>query len=202
MKQPWVWQLFSIIVLIICSNCSKKLKPEEYLNYIDKNGDKLCKTIERNGFITQICYRPNEYYAAQDMCIDTTFNAQDALNKYSNTMIFTCNIKAKDKVNDGQMLLQGNGFADFKKNVVNNTFEKKGYIFLLNEDDTINVSEYQYERNWGIGNGDAFVLAFSKKKLQQNPKKYHLIIRNLLPEIGTIDIKVAELLRSARGLKD
>jgi hypothetical protein len=196
------WPMLCIIVLIFFAGCSTELKPDEYITYIDKNRDKFCKRIERNGFITTICYQPVEYYAARQMQIDPKISVQEALNKFSNTLIFTCNVKAKNIKDDGRMVLQGNGFADYGKNVKRHTFGKREDIFLVDGEDTVQVADYHYERNWGIGNGDTFVMSFAKHHIRSNLQQYNLRIRNMLPEIGTIDIKVAGLLRSVRGLKD
>jgi hypothetical protein len=202
MGSLWVVAILCTLALVFSSGCSSKLEPEEYIEYINREGDKFCKTVERNGFITTVCHRPNEYYAAQEMRIDSTLTVQETLNKYQNTVIFTCEVIAKDNSNSGRLLLQGNGFADYGKNVNKNTFGKKDDIFLVNGNDTVQIAEYQYERNWGTGNGDVFVMSFPIKELRPDLKKYHLIIRNLIPEIGTIDIHIADVMRRVKGLKD
>jgi hypothetical protein len=72
---------------------------------------------------------------------------------------------------------------------------------MLSKNDTVMVSSCNYERNWGIGNGDIFLLAFSRKQLEKELGSYRLIIRNLLVEIGTLEIKMSGIVKKSKKLK-
>jgi hypothetical protein len=191
---------FLIVIVLLQLGCSGTLTPEKYVRYFEKNRTRFCEKIERNDIIATIGYVPNEYYAARDMVFDTSLVANQALERYANSLIFILSIKSANGDNRS-VLLGRNGYAGFKENVLRNTFERENDIFLLQGCDTIKVASCEYERNWGVSNEDAFVLAFPKMKLKKNIGKYHLIVRNMTSEMGTLDFKVRKLLKKAKKLK-
>lgn len=182
-------------------SCSSNLTPTEYLSYYEHNRSKLTKTIERNNVKAIVAYMPAEYYAALAMQNDTTLLADSALKRYENSIFFVLNIKAAADSVTLSPLLTRNGMAGFKESVERNTFDRDQDVFLLYGKDTVKTVGIQYERNWGVGNDDSFLLGFSKKSLKDKLGKYHLILRNMTPEMGTIDLAVKNLRKTTKRLK-
>lgn len=147
-----------------------------------------------------LCHRPAEYYAAQDCTADTNLKASQAILNYRNGLYFTLAITA-DSLDQGSYLLYKDGLQNYSNNVTRNTFHRDQDIFLLNGSDTIKLSDYQYERNWGYGNEDVFVLMFDRPKNEKQLRHYDLYIRNFSSEIGTATFPLAKLLAKYGRLK-
>lgn len=161
----------------------------------------MTKTIERNNVKALVAHMPAEYYAAMAMQNDTTFRVDSALKRYDNSVFFVLSIKAAVDSVTMSPLLSHIGVAGFKENVERNSFDRDQDVFLLYGKDTVKTMSIRYERNWGVGNDDSFLLGFSRKSLKGELNKYHLIIREMTPELGTIDIKVSELIKTTKRLK-
>lgn len=191
-----------VLALLVCSGCTA-LPPEQYMQYMDNNRERFCETIERNGIKAVVCYRPNEYYAARDMVGDSTLTAERAMARYANSLFFVLAVSS-EQYGAGSVLLEKDGAQGFGRNVLTNTFSREEDIFLLNagdQSDTVDLAQYHYERNWGIGNDDTFLMAFPRERVRDNESEYRLMIRDLLPELGTIDLRLGSLMKATRKLK-
>lgn len=203
---PAAWLLKSavtvVLALLVCSGCTA-LRPEQYMEYMENNRERFCETVERNGIKAVVCYRPNEYYAARDMVRDTTLSVEQAMAEYANSLFFVLAVSSEE-YGSGSVLLEKDGARGFGRNVLTNTFGREGDIFLLNaedQSDTVDLAQYHYERNWGIGNDDTFLMAFPRERVRNKESKYRLLIRDLLPELGTIDLRLGSLMKATRKLK-
>lgn len=192
--------LFLLIFAFVQIGCDSALTPDQYMQFTEKNRKKFSLAVERNGVKATIAYQPIEYYAAREMQFDTTLSLDSAINRYEKSVFFVLVIEAK-KVKTGSILLEKNGLNGFGENVIKNSFDRTQDIFLLNGKDTVKLMAYNYERNWGIGNEDSFLLTFSKNDLKSDLEKYDLIIRNIVPELGTVDIKIKRLMKMKKKLK-
>lgn len=192
-----IFILFTFFMLLF--SCTT-MTPAAYIQHFEKNRAKMARTVERNGVVSKVAYVPAEYYAARDMEMDPKLSLEDALKRYEMSLYFVLLLKCGTAANQS-VLLQKGGVAGFRENVLDNTFRKGQDIFLLAGTDTVKVAQYHYDRNWGIGNGDSFIIVFQKKQIQENVKKYHLILRNFVPELGTIDIPLPLLIKSVYKLK-
>ena len=191
-----------LTVLLPCVfiiNCA--MTPEDYIRHYEKSRSKYAGTVKRNGVIARVVYVPCEYYAARDMMADKQLTLKDALKRYDTSLYFVLLLNA-EKGSRESILLQRGGMENYKNNVLKNTFERDRDIFLLKDTDTVKVEQYHFDRSWGIGNGDSFTMVFSRKQARNPLKKYHLILRNFVPELGTIDIPLASLIKNKNRLKD
>lgn len=181
-------------------SCSKRLTPEQYMAYMQKQSDKFSESVKHHGVSAKICYIPSEYYAAREMTFDSTLSKEKALDKYKNSLFFTCTVTA-DSMDERSFLLTRDGAAGFSANVFKNYFGHTENIFLLYGTDTVKCDGYQYDRNWGMTNDDSFLIAFNKEKIKSSIDNYHLIMREITEETGTIDIELHKLIKKAPQLK-
>lgn len=192
--------LILLILILFQIFCSSGLSPEEYLSYYEKNKHKYTETIERNSVKAVICYQPNEFFIARELASNTSDNNEIINNKYNKSLFFTLSLSS-DKKQRGSFLLEREGVQGFSKNVFKNTFNRGNNFFLSIQTDTVKIADYHYERNWGIGNEDIFLLTFNRNQLNRKITDYHLIIRDITPEIGTIDIPLKNLVKNTKMLK-
>jgi hypothetical protein len=180
--------------------CNSGLSAKDYLQYFEKNRDKYCKKIKRNGMVANVGFVPNEYYAAREMAADTALGRDKALRKYENSMFFIFSINSGNNGHQS-VLLSKDGAAGFKDNVMQNNFDRDQDIFLLHGSDTVKAAACNYERNWGFGNDDVFLIGFPRINMTKDSRNYRLVIRNIVPELGTIDVKLSEIVLKGKKIK-
>jgi len=192
--------VLTISLLITAMGCTNKLSPEKYLKYFEKNKMNYCVTTERNGVTATIMYQPVEYLVAREKINGDTSTIQELMNKYGNSLYFLL-ILTSDSNKTGSLLLERDGYSRFSNNVYKNTFQKDNDIFLLNKKDTVKLTDYQYERNWGIGNNDSFLFIFHQKDIKGKIANYTLRIREIITELGTIEIPLKKLIKKTKKVK-
>ena len=78
----------SLIILIVIAlalvSCSKRLSPEEYMQYMLRNRKKYSQTIERNGVKATVCYQPVEMCAARELAFYNSLCKDSVLKNYDN----------------------------------------------------------------------------------------------------------------------
>ncbi len=183
-----------------CCSCTTRIKPEEYMDYMRKHSEKFSRTFKRHGVSATISYRPNELYAAQHMIADDSMTVDSAMKPFENSLLFTLAISA-DSIGNKSLLLERDGKAGFSTNVFKHTFGHKEDIFLLYKQDTVKCFDYRFERSFGMSNEETFVIGFNKNEIKNNLHKYHLIIRNIAVELGTIDCAIKQVIHKAPQLK-
>lgn len=195
----WRYGLGSIsLSAILLLSCSSGFTPGQYLDYFNKHQALYSKTINRAGYSVSVTYCPPELIVARIKENDASLKSADLVAKFSNSLLFKIKITTSDSTKSFDFVTGGNGREGYSDAVVKNTFKREGDIFLLNGRDTVSVADYQYERNWGLGEGDAFTISFSRKALKKNIRQYHLYLRDMLSEIGTIDLSLRDLIPSRR----
>jgi len=182
------------------ANCAKVMGPQDYIKYFDTHRSRFSSTVKRNGVSAVILYMPPEYYAAREMTANKHLALGKVLGKYAGTAYFAVTI-ASDRYKSGSILLQRDGMEGFGENVMKNSFDRDKDVFLLNGRDTIKAVDYEYERNWGMGNTDAFVFAFARAAAKTEISRYHIIVREIAPELGTVDVALANVMDNPVHLK-
>jgi hypothetical protein len=173
--------------------CSSTHSPERYLERFEKQKARQCIKINRNNITATVLCMPAKFFAARDARYDSTLSMENAEKRYSNSLFFALGIRPDSQAVPGSFLLTKGGYAEFKNNVMRNNFGRENDIFLLYKNDTVRVAGVQYNRDWGMTQEDQFLLTFAADQLKKNANKYHLIIREIAPELGTIDIPVKRL---------
>lgn len=188
----------AVAVASVVTSCA--MSPDKYMADFDRHRSKFSTAIERNGMKATITYLPSEYVAARDMLSKPGLHADSAMKPYANSLFMALGIASKEPSNGSALLLR-NGAAGWRENVLSNTFGLDEGIFLLNGRDTVKASGYNYERNWGLTGEDVFVLTFSRSSLKSNVGNYHLVMRGVCPELGTLDAKLSTIVKNTRKLR-
>lgn len=192
--------LIGITIILQLVSCTKHLSPKEYIQYMLQNKEKYSQIIERNGVKATVCYQPVELCAARELAFYDSLCKDSVLKNYDNSLFFLCTISS-DSLGNRSLLLERDGLAGFRRNVFRHTYGHSDDIFLLDGRDTVKCSGYQFERGWGMTGDETFVITFNRQDIKKKVKKYRLIIREIAPELGTLDIELAELVKKAPKLK-
>jgi hypothetical protein len=194
-----IFPIITLIVMIVCGlSCIKQYKPSDYVFYWEKHKKEFSTTIERSGYTVTVTYCPAELLAARLVNQDKSFSVDSMLAKFKNGLLFNINIQSNDPSKSMGFETDGKGREGYSSTIEKNTFQKDQEIFLSNGTDTVPVAAYQYERNWGLGSGDAFTVSFAKGLLKGKPTDYRLYLRNMSTEIGTIDVSLKDMVPSSK----
>jgi hypothetical protein len=190
----------ALLTFFILTGCSLEMRPGDYVKYFDKNRKKFSETVNQGGYSITVTYCPPELIAARVLANNGGFSLDTLLAGYRNSMIFSVVVKANDPSKSQSFVTGGYGQAGYSETIIKNTFKKDREIFLTNGPDTIPVVDYDYERNWGLGTGDAFTISFHAQAVGKRIKAYRLYLRNMSVEIGTIDIALKDIVRNNRKI--
>ncbi len=167
---------FFFVMLFLTVNCEKTLNSNQYVEYFSKNRMKFSKVIERNGVSSIFTCHPPELSAAQTMNFDTTLDANQIITKYSRSLVLVLTIKPVS----GYVLDSQTG--------------KGKNAFLVDEKDTIYPVDFKYEPNWNPNDEISFIFAFNRENIDMK-REYNFVIRNILSEIGTVEVPLKKLNR-------
>lgn len=187
-----------IALLALATGCQRCIAPQNYFEYFEKNHDRYTAAITRNGMTAEISYHPNELYAARDMVSDTALKADKAIDQYKNSIFFLLTVKKLGALNPLEAAVQN---AGENEKIQRLSSDNQKDIFLIAQNDTVPVASVRAERSLGIDNPDAFLLAFSRQNLKEKPWKYSLIIRNVSPELGTLEIRLSKIINKTPKLR-
>jgi len=180
--------------------CQKKLSADDYLKYIEKHKEAYCTTIERNKVYATVCFQPTEYIMARELSANPEIPLDSLQNRYGKSLHFLFFLQSKQQ--NSSALLEGDNVDDFRSKIRKNTFGRSERNFFLYEGtDTIPINSYHYERNWGIGNEDVFMLLFNRNDLNMDIKRYKFVARDIIPELGTFEINMKEIIKRTPKLK-
>lgn len=188
------------LAALIMANCTMQMKPKEYMRYYESHRKLFSSTANRNGVSATVTYTPSEYYAAREMANNPELSIDSAMKKYGNALYFTLTI-ASDSPNAGSVLLSRDGREGFSENVFKNTFGRDRDIFLHCGGDTVKTVNCEYERNWGVGNQDVFLVSFPRSGARSALRRYHIEVRDIVPELGTVDVALKKIMKNPKLLK-
>jgi hypothetical protein len=191
--------IWGIVALVLCG-CGRDLPPQAYMDYFGKNKDKFCKVVTRNGVTAKIAFVPSEYFVARDLNAGVSTSLDSLSSRYGKSLFFVFSLGDSSN-RSNSILLERGGVQGFRESVFRNTFERGQDIFLLRGTDTVKVAACNFDRNWGLSNDDSFLIAFAKSDLRSKPEAYHLIIREMVPELGTVDLSLGDIVKKTRTLK-
>lgn len=164
------------VMLMLTVNCQKTLNSNEYVEYFSKNRMKFSKVIERNGISAIFTCHPPELYAAQTMNFDTTVDRNQIIGKYSRSLVVVLTINP------------------VSGHVLESQAEKGKNAFLVDEKDTIYPVDFKYEPNWNPNDETSFIFAFNRENIDLE-RDYNFVIRNIISEIGTVEVPLKDLNR-------
>lgn len=187
----FLYKYFSWLFLLLCICSNRKITPSEYVEYINTLSKKNKIVVERGDFKVNILYFPSDYFAAKEL------NSNSDL-KFDNSCYFVLTVRANE---DANSLLLQDGISQVGDQINYNTFNKYNDVYIITNEDTISLGNYQYERGWADIAMDTFIFSFNVNEKKLNLNSSFLVIRNLHPHIGTIEIKLSKLLYKTRKNK-
>lgn len=192
--------LIQIIALfLVVFSCTKTLTPENYIKYYEKNKRKYCFELNRNGLIANVFYNPPELFAAREMLNNKSISKNEALEKYEEGLYFILSIRPANNE------IVTNGKINRIRHEILNARNKSGHrnddITMVTGTDSISALGWNYEKNWGLSNENCFTFFFPKTEHFKNRLKSRLIIRNMFDELGTLDIKLADIVKPGYKLR-
>jgi hypothetical protein len=176
-----------------------KLTPEEYIDWYEAHRDRYTVTIERHGIRALVRYHPPELHVARQI-VTAGGDTDSLLSHYTNAVHFAFGISVEGKER-GSFLVERGGVREYGQRVYQNTFMRNEDIFLLRGADTVKCAGYHFDRTYGVGGEDVFIAGFPRVVLGRKVKDFHLIVRDIAPELGTIDIPVRKLMARTRKLR-
>jgi hypothetical protein len=174
------------LMLLLVVNCEKTLNSNEYVEYFSKNRMKFSKVIERNGVSAIFTCHPPELFVAQTLSFDTTVNGNEIKEKYSRSLVMMLTIKPVS-VDNKKWIDLSNDLKEFQTGNGKNAF-------LVNGKDTIYPVDYKVESGWNPDNESSFIFAFNKENINRK-REYKFVIRNIISEIGTVEVPLKKLNR-------
>jgi hypothetical protein len=144
-----MWKIGSIVVGIgvMLAGCWISPTSQRYVDIVEKMTRRHIKTISRNDVTASVAFRPSEYYAAQDMVLDSALSVDSAKARYATSLYIVLGISSA-KAGSSSYLLTHKGSAGFSEQVMINDFGREKDIFILHGRDTVLMQNYSYERNW------------------------------------------------------
>lgn len=176
------------------------MNPQTYLAHYTNHKKDTVKEIKRNGIKMSIVLVPSSFYIAQEMALYPDIPIDSIESKYMDGLYFIVEIRGDTSTGLSPLLLK-KGMNGYGAQVYENSFLKNEDFMLVCKSDTILTAGYNFERSWGIGNADCFTISFSKKGAKFPIGKYQIVIRDLLPELGTIEIKLKSFKKYKGKLK-
>ena len=147
---------------------------------------KFSKVIERNGVSAIFTCHPPELFVAQTLSFDTTVNGNEIKEKYSRSLVMMLTIKPVS-VDNKKWIDLSNDLKEFQTGNGKNAF-------LVNGKDTIYPVDYKVESGWNPDNESSFIFAFNKENINRK-REYKFVIRNIISEIGTVEVPLKKLNR-------
>lgn len=187
----------TLLVAFALLICCQGYTPKAYVEKYEKSKRKYGYTLDNGNVGLTVSYQPSEYFAAKELLFDTTMKTKDAVARYKNGLFFTADFIWKDK----------GLFRSVKKTVAPASFDDtrgisdKKDVFLLAEKDTVQVLEFQHDKNLSSGDEDVYLLAFDKNRLKHKVDNCHLFIRNASVDLGTVDVDLHKIVKSGLYLR-
>jgi hypothetical protein len=183
--------IICIITGFLLSSCNSSVSVENYASFFNKNIAKYTVKKEAGNKVISITYCPPEMYAAREMEFDTTRHYEDAIRPYLNNLYFTVAIQGKGAGPSDPMLADG-GPEEYTSNMLKNTFLRDNDFCIVCDADTFPAMGYSFDRSRGVSKGDAYTVTFKSVK---DVNKCRLLIRNISVDLGTIDIKLGNIVK-------
>lgn len=164
-------KLFSAIFLITlccigCSDRKESVSRSELVKYINDPDHKLFKVQDVNGINIRLTFQPASLMAAQELSADLKKDTQaisSIKKKYAGNFYFLL----KYSKNNKELIRQLESFQRYSDMLQVLSFKMQSYINLTTPaKDTVLLSDYIFEQNYGMADGNSLLLVFSKDKLK------------------------------------
>ena len=161
--------IFIIGVIALLVSCTSQFKSAEDLQgFVTKEKNGLLKSKEVGNINIKIAHRPTDLLVNQELGNkDYTVEEVEKLReKYDKYTYFTLSLSANNKEIEAYNV---NGQGDFGTRVQQLAFGMSDLVEIhTNQQDTVPVADYVYQRTFGVGNSSDMLFAFEKEKLKDS----------------------------------
>jgi hypothetical protein len=173
-----------------CKN-NNSLPPTEYAKWIEneKNGLKIKKTIGEYEFILQ--YKPVEYVVVMEEKNERLEKKtlDNRIEKLNGLQYFNLRLKSTDeKINVMNVNVKDD--MDYNNKLNYFTFAMQQDVHLVEGNDTLNCSLFQFERNYELAPYVDFVMAFEKPKTKEGESDKQFVFDDKFLGIGAVKIVI------------
>lgn len=169
MKLMTEFMVFMFVIItgfVSCSEPKSVMTKEELISYINRSKNGLSAEQEVNGVKVNITYRPASLMVVQEIGENEEANKNliDSLtNKYSSSYYFFLKFSKNGK----ELIRQLGDFSRYSDMVQVFSFKMGQFVNLTTpEKDTIMLSDYFFDQNYGMSDGNTILLCFDKSKLK------------------------------------
>lgn len=162
-------KLFIIGLIAILASCTSQFKSAEDLqSFITKEKNGLLKSKEVGNINIKIAHRPTDLLINQELN-NKSYTEEDVnrlREKYDKYAYFTLSLSANNQEIEAYNV---SGQGDFGARVQQLSFGMSDLVEIhTNQQDTVQVADYVYQRTFGVGNSSDMLFAFEKEKLKDS----------------------------------
>lgn len=188
----FITRLTHILILICCLpfvySCNKRpevVTKDELIVYLAE-AKALNPSIERNNVQMTVKYQPQQLLIQREWehsAQNDTSLLQQLKHKYAEHYYFVLELSSNNK----EALREVGDFSRYSDMVQVLSFQMLPYINITtNKRDTVAMTDYVFEQNYGIGNANRLLLVFPANKIAQ-AEKYELNIREFGMNTGNVN---------------
>jgi hypothetical protein len=184
--------LLAIIVLLqACNGNSKdpgKLSEHELLQFINKKKNGMTQTRDVNGIVVKLTYQPGSMLVAQELAGEQWKDSvllRKIEEKYDENYYFILKFSKNGK----EAIRQLGDFSRYSDMVQVFSFGMNRFVNLTTaEKDTIALSDFYFDQNYGMGDGNNILLSFEKEKIK-NSREIEINIAECGLRTGSLKFK-------------
>lgn len=182
-----VYLLCMSVVLLTQVRCGRPeyLSEKDLLEFVSDEKNRLCKTVSGGGIDAKVIYRPTDLLVAQELIKSkepSPDQIEKARKKYGDYYYFILSLSKDDREVITPASLGSSRFGDLLQTV---SFRMGQFVNLTtSSSDTIAVSDYVYNRTFGMGSSSDLMMVFSRERcigqqwVQFNLREFGLGIGN------------------------
>jgi hypothetical protein len=156
--RPWFY--FAIIVVLFVACQSSFDSEEELKEYVRETSNGLKKEKSIGQIELDVTYKPTDLLVAQELS-GKVKNVDTLRKKYQRFDYFTLSVSANNKEIESYNLQ-----ASFGERVQDLAFGMGNHVYLISEQqDTIPMVDYVYQRTYGMSNSSDFMFVFDAKDI-------------------------------------
>jgi hypothetical protein len=170
-----VWKLlafcFGICFLLLSCHVHKSLVSKgELIKYINDPKNGLLQQQEVNGIKVEVSFQPLSLMVSQELKFVKKIDSitiDSISKKYQNQSYFLL----KYSKNNKELIRQLGSYARYSDMLQVLAFQMQSYINITTpKQDTVVLSDYVFEQNYGLGDANTILLVFVKDKLKDANK--------------------------------
>lgn len=152
--------IFLTILLVLMGCETKELEPEQYIRWVDDKENGLIKEESIGKIKYTVSYRPSDYQKAKYLLDNDTFGLKHSETKNHAFIVKMEPIDGKTQI----LTINAREKEEPFQRINYYLSEAQNYISLLEGADTVNVSNYIYERFYNVSPAQNLVMGFQQNQ--------------------------------------